>query len=139
MGRHVGFTNFSAKAVAEEVLATVSSPLAVVLGGAQRTMDRGRQTRDNGAMTVCKRVRYSGRVQGVGFRYTVQHLAEDFPVGGYVRNMPDGDVEVVAEGESDQVGALLDAIGRRMESYIEKTVVQDEVSGGGYRGFRIRY
>ncbi|OGG03026.1 MAG: hypothetical protein A3F83_05565 [Candidatus Glassbacteria bacterium RIFCSPLOWO2_12_FULL_58_11] len=40
-----------------------------------------------------------GRVQGVGFRYFVCRLAEEFPVTGYVRNLPNGDVEIVAEGE----------------------------------------
>jgi acylphosphatase len=54
-------------------------------------------------MTVCKRVYYSGRVQGVGFRYAAQGLAEDFDVSGYVRNLPGGDVELVAEGPVEQV------------------------------------
>ena len=58
-------------------------------------------------MTVCKRVYYSGRVQGVGFRYTAQGLAADYTVAGYVRNLPNGDVELVAEGPADQVDAFL--------------------------------
>ncbi len=89
-------------------------------------------------MTVCKRVRYTGRVQGVGFRYTTQRLAEGFPVSGYVRNLPGGDVELVAEGEADQVEAFLAAVARKMASYIEASTVQDEPAGG-YKGFRIRH
>ena len=42
---------------------------------------------------------FSGHVQGVGFRYTVQDLAADFDVRGYVRNLPDGRVELVVEGD----------------------------------------
>ncbi|MCI0458042.1 MAG: acylphosphatase [Gemmataceae bacterium] len=89
-------------------------------------------------MTVCKHVRYSGRVQGVGFRYTTQRLAESFPVAGFVRNLPDGDVEVVAEGEAAQVEAFLAALGRQMAGYIQQCT-QQEQTPGGYKGFRIRY
>src|SRR5439155_885059 len=46
-------------------------------------------------MNVYKRVHYSGRVQGVGFRYTAQGLAADYAVAGYVRNLANGDVELV--------------------------------------------
>ena len=49
---------------------------------------------------VRRRVYFSGRVQGVGFRFTCQSLARGFEVAGYVRNLPDGRVELVAEGES---------------------------------------
>jgi acylphosphatase len=89
-------------------------------------------------MTVCKRVRYSGQVQGVGFRYTAQRLAQDFPVGGYVRNLADGDVELVAEGPAEQVETFLGAVRRQLAGYIEHSVVQDEPLSG-YRGFRIRH
>ena len=56
-------------------------------------------------MTVCKQVRYSGQVQGVGFRYTAQRLAEGYAVSGYVRNLPEGDVELVAEYRGPTGGA----------------------------------
>ena len=54
-------------------------------------------------MTVCKHAYYSGRVQGVGFRFTAQHVAEGFAVAGFVRNQPDGTVEVLAEGPAEQM------------------------------------
>jgi acylphosphatase len=88
-------------------------------------------------MIVCKHVQYRGRVQGVGFRYTAQRLAADFAVAGYVRNLPNGDVELVAEGSTEQVEAFLTRIERRMTDYISETTVQDETPGG-YQGFRIR-
>lgn len=53
---------------------------------------------------------FSGRVQGVGFRYAVCHAAEPFEVAGFVRNLWDGDVEVVAEGTEQELVGLLNAI-----------------------------
>jgi acylphosphatase len=87
---------------------------------------------------VCKRVLYSGRVQGVGFRYTTQGLAASHPVAGYVRNLPTGAVELVAEGEADDVEMFLAAVARRMASYIRDTTVQD-AAPSGQRGFHIRH
>jgi acylphosphatase len=89
-------------------------------------------------MTVCKHVTYAGRVQGVGFRYTARQIAEGFAVGGYVRNLPGGSVELVAEGAADQVDAFLAAVAQRMAAYIRHTQVRDEPTGG-YRDFRIRH
>jgi acylphosphatase len=89
-------------------------------------------------MTVCKHVTYSGRVQGVGFRYTAQHVAANCPVAGYVRNLPQGDVELVAEGPADEVEAFLGALAERMAGYIERTTVRDETPAG-HQGFRIRH
>ena len=88
-------------------------------------------------MIVCKQVTYSGRVQGVGFRYTCQRLAKGFAVGGYVRNLPNGNVELVAEGEDDQVEMFLDAVAERMTGYIEDQAVVDRPVQG-LNGFCIR-
>jgi acylphosphatase len=90
-----------------------------------------------GMALVCKRVIYSGHVQGVGFRYTAQSLAAGYPIAGYVRNLPSGEVEMVAEGESDSVEAFLAAVARRMASYITNTTVQDGAPSG-QSGFLIR-
>jgi acylphosphatase len=89
-------------------------------------------------MTICKCVIYSGRVQGVGFRYTSQRLAQGFSVGGYVRNLANGNVELVAEGPEDQVEAFLEAVASRMADYIDHRSVTD-APPGNYRGFHIRH
>src|SRR5262249_39674892 len=86
---------------------------------------------------VCKRVHYSGRVQGVGFRYTAQALAAGYPVAGYVRNLRDGRVELVAQGEPGQVDAFLGAVERNMAGYIAAAAA-NEAPRGPYRGFGIR-
>jgi acylphosphatase len=91
-----------------------------------------------GMATVCKRVTYSGQVQGVGFRYTARQVASGFPVAGYVRNLSNGDVELVAEGESTAVTAFLNTVAERMRGYITQQVVRDEAPGG-YSTFEIRH
>jgi acylphosphatase len=101
-------------------------------------MDKRPTTTDNETIMVGKQLRYTGRVQGVGFRYTAQHLAKDFAIAGYVRNLPSGDVELAAEGPAQQVDAFLAAVSRNMAGYIEQVTVQD-VAHAGYKGFQIRY
>lgn len=89
----------------------------------------------------CRKVEYRGHVQGVGFRFTVQRLASDFDVGGFVRNEPDGSVLVVAEGENTEVTSFLDAIDRSaLGGYISDKSVEEEPSTGKYAGgFNIEY
>ena len=87
-------------------------------------------------MTIGKRVVYSGRVQGVGFRYTAQHLAAGYAVAGYVRNLPDGDVELVAEGEADEVQRFLDSVADQMAGCIRDHTIHDEPTTG-HETFRI--
>jgi acylphosphatase len=89
-------------------------------------------------MTVCKRVQYRGQVQGVGFRYTAQQLAGGFPIAGYVRNLSNGDVELVAEGDPAAVEAFLESVARRMGDYIADQTVSTETPSG-LVGFRIRH
>ena len=55
-------------------------------------------------------VYFQGRVQGVGFRYTVQHIARSYKVTGFVRNLHDGRVELVAEGEESELERFLNEI-----------------------------
>ena len=63
-------------------------------------------------------VRYSGRVQGVGFRWRTVRTAEKFDVTGYVRNLRDGTVELVAEGSRPEVEGFLAAIAERLDGCI---------------------
>jgi acylphosphatase len=79
--------------------------------------------------TVRRCVYYSGQVQGVGFRFTSRRLAQDHTVGGYVRNLPDGRVELLAEGDQAEVDAMLDAVRRQMRDYIRDIEVVNESPG----------
>lgn len=62
------------------------------------------------AATVRVRLLVAGHVQGVGFRFFVQRRAAPLGLGGFVRNLRDGRVEVVAEGMRDRVEALIEAV-----------------------------
>jgi acylphosphatase len=77
-------------------------------------------------------------VQGVGFRYSALHLVANYPIAGYVRNLPNGNVELVAEGAAEDVDAFLSRLAEQMAGYIEETVVTEE-EPGGLQGFRIKY
>ncbi len=69
-------------------------------------------------MEYCKCVVYSGTVQGVGFRFTARGLAQHYAVSGYVKNLSDGRVEVMAVGEEREVQAYLEALRQEMGDYI---------------------
>ena len=56
---------------------------------------------------IARQVMFEGRVQGVGFRYTVKDLARGFDVCGFVKNLDDGSVELQAMGEVDELDAFL--------------------------------
>jgi acylphosphatase len=88
--------------------------------------------------SVCVRVQYCGRVQGVGFRYTVKRLAEGFPVSGHVRNLSNGGVELVAEGSGEDVDRFLQAVSARMAGYIADST-REELEPSGGEGFHIRF
>jgi acylphosphatase len=88
-------------------------------------------------MAVCKSVHYWGRVQGVGFRATVRHIAQQFDVTGYVRNLPDGQVEVVAAGEEAEIERFLAAIASRMAGHIHGHRI-DDAAPQTFAGFEIR-
>lgn len=74
---------------------------------------------------------YSGQVQGVGFRYTARTVAQGFEVVGLVRNLLDGRVELVVEGEREELDAFRQAIG---DSGLGAFVRQQEVSWGAPQG-----
>ena len=59
---------------------------------------------------IAKRAIFEGRVQGVGFRYTVKQLASGFDVLGNVKNLPEGTVELNLMGEEDEVAEFLNEI-----------------------------
>ncbi|MFA7344979.1 MAG: acylphosphatase [Terrimicrobiaceae bacterium] len=81
-------------------------------------------------------VHYEGRVQGVGFRWTVKSLSREFDVAGTVQNLPDGRVEIVAQG--DETDEFLDAIRRSvLAGHIENERLQPIPRVQGLRGFLI--
>ena len=86
-----------------------------------------------------REVFYSGNVQGVGFRYTTQHLAGRHEVTGFVRNLPDRRVHVVVEGAMSEIRSFLDDVSRTMDHYIRKTEVREIDATGEFGGFEVRF
>jgi acylphosphatase len=85
------------------------------------------------------RVLYSGRVQGVGFRWMVQHLSQGFVVTGFVRNQDDGTVELVAEGEAAELDRFRWAIAERMQGNIRDATVARTPATGQFARFEIAH
>ena len=86
-----------------------------------------------------RQVHYEGRVQGVGFRYTVCRVAGTYSVTGYVRNLPDGRVLLVAEGAAEELDRFLAAVGTAMERYIRGVQQTTRPATGQFSDFGVRY
>ena len=87
---------------------------------------------------IAKLVIFRGRVQGVGFRRTTWHLAQNFSVTGYVRNEPDGSVRLQVEGPEDEVSQFL----ARLQETMKDFIVAVDVSAcepNDHAGFEIAY
>jgi acylphosphatase len=89
---------------------------------------------------ISLQVFYEGNVQGIGFRWSIRHIANGFDITGWVRNLSDGRVELQVNGEDNEVRAFLDAVAqselrahirKQTESRLEKPVTA--------RGFEIRH
>ena len=81
---------------------------------------------------------YSGRVQGVGFRVTVRQLACGYDVTGTARNLPDGRVELIAEGAQAELMAFLTGIAESdLSGFIAKKHETWQPAQGNLRGFTI--
>ena len=83
-------------------------------------------------------VQFSGRVQGVGFRYATCQIAKLFKITGYVKNRSDGDVELVAEGQEQELVNFLHAIrSSRQGRYITQEQLQWVIPTVAYKKFGV--
>jgi acylphosphatase len=91
------------------------------------------------AMSRCRLKNfYSGHVQGVGFRYTAKTVAAGFEVNGTVRNLPDGRVELIAEGSREELEAFRAAIyDAGLSGFIRDENVNWSEAQNEFRGFEI--
>jgi acylphosphatase len=87
---------------------------------------------------TARRVFYEGRVQGVGFRYTCKHIARGYDVVGWVRNLPDGRVELQCSGAVEEVEGFLEAIAEsELKAHIRSVTATVIAPLFGHRGFEI--
>jgi acylphosphatase len=89
---------------------------------------------------ISLQVLYEGRVQGVGFRFTVRHIAKGFDVTGWVRNLADGRVELQVAGDEAEVRSFLDQVAQgELHSLIRKQTENKLSEPVAARGFEIRH
>ncbi|OGX24624.1 MAG: hypothetical protein A3D10_00410 [Omnitrophica WOR_2 bacterium RIFCSPHIGHO2_02_FULL_48_11] len=81
---------------------------------------------------------YSGMVQGIGFRYTTQRLAADLKLNGWVRNVSDGRVEILAEGSQENIEKLMQQLADHFGSYIKDKEVDYGKLQESLKGFQVR-
>jgi acylphosphatase len=88
---------------------------------------------------TAKHVVFSGRVQGVGFRFTVNNVAGRYDVSGYVKNLPDGTVEALIQGPPREVDSCLGEIQRSFAGYIRDTKIEQAPYNKAHTEFRIAF
>ena len=82
---------------------------------------------------------YSGHVQGIGFRYTLQDIAENLKVLGWVENLEGARVEVVAEAEEEELSFFLEQVDQHFSRYIQDVNIQWLPANGEFRDFKIKF
>jgi acylphosphatase len=87
---------------------------------------------------VAKQVLYEGRVQGVGFRFSVKSITTGYDVAGCVKNLIDGRVELEVQGEESEVDEFLEAVLKsHLRRHINRFVVREIPLKKGIKGFEI--
>jgi acylphosphatase len=82
---------------------------------------------------------YSGRVQGVGFRYGAGDIASQLGISGWVKNLPDGRVEVLAEADEKVLKDFLGYINQHFSSYIRDADIKWQPATDEFKDFEIRF
>jgi acylphosphatase len=82
---------------------------------------------------------FSGQVQGVGFRFTARDVARQFDITGYVRNLPDGRVELVIEGAPAELERFVAEVEQAMAGCIRDRRTTESPATGEFSGFGIRH
>src|SRR3954454_19044413 len=91
-------------------------------------------------LMISLQVFYEGHVQGVGFRFTVRHIAKGFDITGWIRNLPDGRVELQVAGDEEEVRAFVDQVAQsELHSLIRKQTQNKLNEPVSARGFEIRH
>ncbi len=86
---------------------------------------------------IRRTLHFSGRVQGVGFRFAAQSIAGNHRVTGYVRNLPDGRVELVVEGTEPELDSLQRETEAEMRGYIESVETRESPATGEFSSFGV--
>ncbi|MBI3616955.1 MAG: acylphosphatase [Candidatus Omnitrophica bacterium] len=90
-------------------------------------------------MMIQAHIFYSGRVQGVGFRFTVVRYAADLDLRGWVKNLPDGRVEILAEGDREKIEQFCQRIEKHFQGYIKDENIDFVPAQENYADFDIAF
>src|SRR5262249_37804271 len=112
------------------LVALIACPLAA---GSQH---KPAKKEDYKGKPAARMVHYSGQVQGVGFRASAERIAKDYPVTGWVKNLQDGRVQLLAEGPADALDAFLKAIRMQWKDNIKKEEAADQPVSGKFKEFK---
>jgi acylphosphatase len=82
---------------------------------------------------------FSGHVQGVGFRYTTHNIAQTHNIHGYVRNLPDGRVELVMEGDEGEMEDVVKNVSRKLSCFVQNVESEVAPATGEFEQFYIRH
>jgi acylphosphatase len=88
---------------------------------------------------IARHIIFKGRVQGVGFRFTTHRIANRHHVTGFVRNLPDGTVEMLAQGTPDDVNECMRDIEESFIGYIKQVEASDVPADSQYINFKITF
>ena len=88
---------------------------------------------------TAKQVIFRGHVQGVGFRYTTRQVAACYDVTGFVRNLPDGTVEMLIQGPAQEVDNCIREVQESFAGYIRDTRIEQAACNPRYTDFRVTF
>ncbi len=88
---------------------------------------------------TARHVIFIGRVQGVGFRYTALRTAQRHQLTGFVRNLPDGTVEMLAQGPARDIDDCIKDINEYFGDYVRETRIQEIPPDPKHKDFRITF
>lgn len=88
---------------------------------------------------VAKHIIFTGHVQGVGFRFTAHRIANRHHLTGFVRNLPDGTVEMLAQGTTEGIEDCIGDIKEALAGYVRHTLIDDVPPDPKYTDFRITF
>jgi len=88
---------------------------------------------------IAKHIIFTGRVQGVGFRFTAHRIADRHRLTGFVRNLPNATVEMLAQGASADIDNCITDIKQAFLRYITETKITDLAPNPQYTDFRITF
>ncbi|UCE99614.1 MAG: acylphosphatase [Planctomycetota bacterium] len=88
---------------------------------------------------TAKHIIFTGRVQGVGFRFTAHSIANRYRLAGFVRNLSDGTVEMFAQGSAEDIDDCIADMKENFSGYIRETKIEEIPCDVQYKDFNIRF